>query len=271
MNTPPFLVGAALLFWGWQTGLVLPALFVALVLEASRVFTWRLEFSRTDFNRISDLCALLLIGSAVWVFALSGTPRAVGGPRAVTILFQRIPLLVALLVACQVYSTVGKVPLGALFWTLRKKAEREGVLGGTVDLAYPYVALCVLAASAANVRTPAFYIGLCLLAAWALWRQRSPRFSPLWWAPLLAVAVVLGYGGHLALHRAQLARAVAELLHPVELRADVYRHQLVPVPPVRLDELLLAHDSPIIPSRSALGFSPGVTSAVLSRGVRLSA
>ena len=203
MTTPPFLVGAALLFWGWQTGLVLPALFVALVLEASRVFTWRLEFSRTDFNRISDLCALLLLGSAVWVFALGGTPRAVGGPRAVTILFQRLPLLVALLVACQAYSTLGKIPLGALFWTLRKKAEREGVLGGTVDLAYPYVALCVLSASAANVRTPAFYAGLCLLAAWALWRQRSPRFSPLWWAPLLGVAVVLGYGGHVGLHRLQ--------------------------------------------------------------------
>ena len=46
MNPPPFLAGAALLFWGWQTGLVLPALFVALVLEGSRVFTWRLELSR---------------------------------------------------------------------------------------------------------------------------------------------------------------------------------------------------------------------------------
>ncbi|MBI2561834.1 MAG: transglutaminase domain-containing protein [candidate division NC10 bacterium] len=203
MTTPPFLVGAALLFWGWQTGLVLPALFVALVLEASRVFTWRLELSRTDFNRISDLCALLLLGSAVWVFALGGTPRTVGGPRAVTILFQRIPMLVALLVACQVYSTVGRIPLGALLWTLRKKAEREGVLGGTVDLAYPYVALCVLSASAANVRTPAFYAGLSVLAAWALWRARSPRFSPLWWAPLLGVAVVLGYGGQVALHRLQ--------------------------------------------------------------------
>ena len=84
-----------------------------------------------------------------------------------------------------------------MFGTLRKKAGGEGGLGGTVALAYPYVALCVLSAGAANVRTPEFYAGLCQLAAWALWRQRSPRFSPLWWAPLLAVAVALGYGGQI--------------------------------------------------------------------------
>ncbi len=222
MTPPPLLVGAALLFWGWETGLVLPALFVALVLEASRVVPWRLEFSRTDFNRVSDLCALLLLGSAVYVFAVAGVPRAVGGPRAITILFQRIPLLVALLVACQAYSTVGRIPAGALFWTLRKKAEREGVLGETVDLAYPYVVVCALAASAANVRTLAFYAGLCLLAAWALWAGRSRRYSPLWWASLLAVAIILGYGGHQALHRLQgkLEQVVLDYIFNIVRRRD---------------------------------------------------
>ena len=222
MSPPPFLVAAAVLFWGWETGLLLPALVVALVLEASRVVQWRLELSRADFNRVSDLCALLLLGSAVYLFTLAGTPRAVGGPRAITVLFQRLPLLVALLVACQAYSAAGRTPAGALFWTLRKRAEREGVPAGSVDLAYPYVVLCVLSASAANVRTPVFYGALCLLAAWALWRERSSRFSPLWWALLLAIAVVLGWGGQVALHRlqARLEQAVLEYIFNIVRRRD---------------------------------------------------
>src|SRR5204862_8002038 len=71
------------------------------------------------------------------------------------------------------------------------------------DLAYPYAVLCVLSAGDANVRTPAYFAGVCLLTAWALWAGRSPRFSPLWWVASLALASVAGSGGHVGLHRVQ--------------------------------------------------------------------
>ncbi|MGH7276643.1 MAG: DUF4129 domain-containing transglutaminase family protein, partial [Candidatus Rokuibacteriota bacterium] len=222
MSAPPLLVGAALVFWGWETGLFLPAVFVAIVLEASRVFKWRLDLSPSDFNRISDLCALLLVGSAVYVFSASGALRIVGGPRAITLLFERLPLIVALLVACQVYSTAGRVPASAFFWALRRKVARAGTTPGAVDLAYPYLVLCVLSASAANVRTPVFYAGLCALVAWALWAERSRRFSPVWWALLLAVAVALGWSGQLLLHQAhqKLEQVVFEYIFNLVRRRD---------------------------------------------------
>jgi hypothetical protein len=222
VSAPPLLVGAAAVFWGWETDLLLPALFVALVLESPRVFRWRLELAPTDFNRISDLCALLLAGSLVYAFSTSGVLRTVGGPRAITVLFQRLPLVVALLVACQAYSTAGRVPASALFWALRRKVAREGGAQSAVDLGYPYVVLCVLSASAANVRTPVFYAGLCALGAWALWVGRSRRFSPVWWALLLGVAAVLGWGGHLVLHRAQerLEQVVFEYIFNIVRRRD---------------------------------------------------
>lgn len=203
MTTPPLLVGVAVAFWGWETGVLLPALFVAAVLEGARVIRWRLELSPSDFNRVSDVCALLLSASAVYLFVTSGALRAVGGPRAVTVLFQRLPMLVALLVACQAYSTAGRVPTSAFFWALRRKAARGGPAPGALDLAYPYVVLCVLSASAANVRTPVFYVGLCALAAWALWVERSRRFHTALWVTLLAAAVALGWSGQAALHAAQ--------------------------------------------------------------------
>ena len=204
VTPPPMLLGAALLFWGWQTGFLFLALPLAILIEAARALTWRLELSATDFHRLTDLCTLLIVVSGVYLFSTTGTARAADGPRAMTLLFQWLPFLLFPLVASQLYSTAGKVPLTAFFWALRRQAARAPeTRPGQVDLGYLYFALCVLSASAANRRTLEFYAGLCVLAGWALWPWRSRRFSPLWWVPMLGIAAVAGYGGHVVLHRFQ--------------------------------------------------------------------
>ena len=142
--TPPVLLGAAVVFWGWETGLLLPAAVLAVLLEGARAVAWRLDFSRRDFHRISDLCTVAFAGSAVYLFTASGT-RVAGAPRAMTVLFQWLPLLVAPLVLCQAYSTAGKVDLGAFFWAYRKMAADERAPStDALDVAYPYGVLCVL-------------------------------------------------------------------------------------------------------------------------------
>ena len=45
VTPPPMLLGGALLFWGWQTGFLLLALPLAVLVEAARALTWRLELS----------------------------------------------------------------------------------------------------------------------------------------------------------------------------------------------------------------------------------
>ena len=203
VTPPPMLLGAALLFWGWQTGFLFLALPLAVLVEAARALTWRLELSATDFHRLTDLCTLLIVVSGIYLFSTTGTSRATDGPRAMTLLFQWLPLLLFPLIASQLYSTAGKVPLTAFFWALRRQAARAPETRPvSVDLGYLYFALCILAASAANRRTLEFYAGLCTLAGWALWPWRSRRFSPLWWVPMLGIAAVAGYAGHVALHRA---------------------------------------------------------------------
>ncbi|PYM93848.1 MAG: hypothetical protein DME04_09885 [Candidatus Rokuibacteriota bacterium] len=206
MTPPPLLLGAALLFWGWHTGFLLVALPVALLLEAARAVEWRLELSIADFNRVADLCALLIVVSGIYLFSTAGSARGAGGPRAITLLFQWLPLLLFPLIAGQRYSAAGRAPLTAFFWALRRQAARDPqARPATADLGYVYFALCVLSASAANRRTIDFYVGLCALAAWALWPWRSRRYSPLWWAPLLVLAAGVGYVGHIALHNLQRA------------------------------------------------------------------
>ena len=82
MKTPPMLMAAGMLFWGWQTGQFILAVIMALILEGARFVKVRWGFSAADFNRISDLtiptkfCIKVLISSQFCVIttaSLDGT------------------------------------------------------------------------------------------------------------------------------------------------------------------------------------------------------
>jgi hypothetical protein len=219
---PPFLLGSAVLFWGWQTGLLPFAVVLAPLLEGARLSPWRWDVARRDVNRVADLCVVLLGGMALYLFATASGGRTSSGPRAVTLLFQWVPLALAPLMVCQLYSTVGRLELSALFWTLRKRAAPPGVsLPAPVDLRYPYLVACVLAASAASTRGPEFYLGVCVLAAWALWTRRSPRVPLVAWALLVIAAAGAGYAGQVGLRALQHAIEQAILEHLFGLRDDM--------------------------------------------------
>jgi transglutaminase-like putative cysteine protease len=205
MTTAPGLLGAAVLFWGWQTGLLPAAVPIAFGLEASRLVTWRWELSPADVRRIADLCRLVLVAMAVYLGVTRGTARAVLG------LIEWFPLAVLPLVVCQAYGPGDAIDLRTFFLILRRRRAGEEEPAG---LAHPYLVVCLAAASAANVRGPAFYAGLSLLAAWALWPARSRAFSWPAWAGALALAAAAGYGGHVALHELQgaLEGTIAELV-----------------------------------------------------------
>jgi len=199
MKAPPLLLGATLLFWGWQSGFVVPAAIMALTLEGSRVVKLRWDLSSSDFNRISDLCSLLFLGMVIYIYASKRSAPAI------LLIFQWLPMAVFPLLAAQVYSAAARIDFSTFFWSLRKKAAKEGKTDGkTVDLSYPYFGLSILAASAANVRSYQFYAGVFMLACWALWPSRSRRFSPVLWGILLVVAGFTGYAGQKGLHNLQL-------------------------------------------------------------------
>ncbi|MEE9612514.1 MAG: hypothetical protein V3W19_14770, partial [Desulfatiglandales bacterium] len=198
MKTPSLLLGASLLFWGWQIGLLPLAVIMALLLEGSRLIKSRIDLSSSDFKRISDLCTLLFFGMFIYFFA---STRSV---KAVLILLQWLPLTLMPLLIAQVYSTSDRIDISAFFMIVRRrKAKQEDYHPPTINLTYPYFGLCVLSASAANMKTPWFYLGLFALSAWALWFARSKRFSPFLWISLLVLAGASGYTGHLGLHNLQ--------------------------------------------------------------------
>ncbi len=135
MKTPPFLVGAALLFWGWQTGLLVWAAVMALGLEGARWLRWRWEFSATEFNRIWDATALLFLGAGIYNYNTDSITNAV-----LTTL-QWLPIVFLSLVAAQAFSASPTIGRSTFFWLLRRKGQADPA-GSGINVAYPYFALC---------------------------------------------------------------------------------------------------------------------------------
>ena len=226
MKPPPFLLGAALLFWGWQTGLLLPGALMGFALEGARWLKARWEFSDQDFSRIWIFCSLLLLVSSVFAFSQNRgvaefseffqnpslvTQRNVGtaSARTAAAMFRWLPMIFFLFVGAQVYSGREGIPLEAISLILRRRMKKARQLGWplppsrSVNVGYPYFALCLLAASVHAAEDSSFFWGLFALLAWALWTQRSRRFGLLAWTAALAIAVAGGYFGQRGISQLQ--------------------------------------------------------------------
>ncbi len=220
------LLGAALLFWGWQTDLVLIGALMALVLESAPWVQARWEFSSRDFRRIWTFCILLLLAAAIYAFTANEGPTQFllvfrnpnvftqpnagnASAKTVAVLIRWVPMVFFPFVAAQQFSAAGTVPLEAISFILRRRRKRARKLGQRlpagkdVDVSFPYFILCLFAASAHSSENTTFFWGLGALLTWALWPQRSRRFGLAMWAGSLGTALALGYLGQSGFGRLQ--------------------------------------------------------------------
>ncbi|MDB6068170.1 MAG: putative Transglutaminase protein [Pedosphaera sp.] len=226
MKTPPFLLGATLLFWGWHSGFLIAGAVMAVVLEAPRFIKARLDLSDEDFSRIWIFCTVALLTATVYAFTANEGPTAFGSlfheqnlsaqnragastARTAIAVIRWFPMAFFLFVAAQVYSTREGIPLQMISLILRRRWKKAALLGQpvpparSVNVAYPYFAGCMFAASAHSGGNTSFFVGLCALLMWALWSLRSPRFGLAAWAGALTLAVALGYLGQLGITQLQ--------------------------------------------------------------------
>lgn len=196
MKLPPFLLGATILFWGWQTGFWLAAIPLAIAYESSRYINWRWELLTADFRNVSHVCTVLLVGVLIYLLL---NDRSL---QLIFAFFQWLPIICAPLLIAQAYSTSDRVDLHALLFFKEGTGDRQQLF--PLDLTYPYFALCILAASAANVRD-SFYWGAVVLISWGFISIRSQRFSAGLFICLLLLSVGLGLAGHTGMHNLQLA------------------------------------------------------------------
>lgn len=223
MKPPPFLLAAALLLWGWQTGLIAFALLMAVVLEAARWIEWRVDFGIKDFNRVLDLVGLLAAVGGIYciltreatnqVMAMFQATNFTAQSKAVNsisqttfIYFQWFPMILFPAVAALAYSTSEQVPRSCFFMLARRRAARLGVpqpVTPGINLFYPYLAVVLFSACLANQRNEWFYFAVCGVVAAALWATRPGRFSTVIWLATLILVVKAGFYGHRGLNQLQ--------------------------------------------------------------------
>ncbi len=226
MKTPPLLLGATLLFWGWQTGFLAAGAVMAAILEAARFLKVRWEFDDDDFSRVWVFCSVLFLATAAYAFTSNEGPGSfrsllqdpnymaqrnagASSARTATAIIRWLPMIFFLFMAAQVYSSREGIPLEAVSLILRRRRRKATQRGQAlpparnVDISYAYFAACLFAASAHSARGTTFFWGLCGLLTWALWSRRSKRFSPVAWTVALGAVVGLGYLGQLGVDELQ--------------------------------------------------------------------
>jgi hypothetical protein len=194
VSLPPLLAGAALLFWGWESGNLLVAAPLALAVEAPRWTRQRFALEPADYARVSDLCTAFFVGLAIVLAADRGVAHGVIGA------FRWMPAVLVPILIVQRLGEGDRVPLTALFRYLRKQKERHPELKvPLVDTGGVFVALCVIGAGVGNPGTQTYYAGALLLAAWGLYALRPRHARRAAWALLFVAGAGLGYAGHVGM------------------------------------------------------------------------
>jgi hypothetical protein len=210
MNKDLLFLCFGLLTWGWlcQTWLTAFALLFAVVV--SKYSSWRWLISPRQFYRCADLSALLVILLLIDVYILQPSDQPI------FVLLKWSPVLFAPALFAQLFSSNQKLPLAALFYSLRKQQAEQPLdtdfklpytalynrestvirLLREIDFVQPYAALTVLSAGAANVQSPAYFIIAVTLFIGILWSIR-PKHSPApLWLLSVGLAVIVGYFGY---------------------------------------------------------------------------
>ena len=205
MKTPPLLLLAVLLFWGWQSGFLIFGAIMGVALESARLIRLRWDLNAEDFRRIWNFCVLLALGLIVYTFSTSGTGSVLTasalettrnlGTSATTFL-RWLPMTLFLFIAAQSFNERGSIPLSAISFFARRAQQLIATQERHVDISYPYFMVCLFSASIhVNEGTRSYFWGQAALIAWALWPLRSRRFGVIAWIGVLATATILGLAG----------------------------------------------------------------------------
>lgn len=214
MTLPAFLVGASLLYWGWETSNLLLAAPLALVLELVRRLDTRFDMEPVAYQRLSDLCTVAFVALAVILTVNKGVPHGF------LFAFQYLPVVLAPILLAQYAASSRRIRLSALFRYLRKlKAREPSTRDPMVELSGPYLAATLLAAGMANPRGPAYYLVVVGFAAWALLPRRPAHGSLAAWVAMVATAGALGFAGHVGLN--QLQEALEAWVADFQIRQNV--------------------------------------------------
>ncbi|MGM0507579.1 MAG: transglutaminase-like domain-containing protein [Fusobacteriota bacterium] len=163
MKKSNFLLGASLIFWGAVSGELLLGIGLGLLMEASYYLTKKVEFSKDDFFKISDLNSIIFLASIMIIYFNVETKE---------ILFtlgKWMPLIFSLIMLAQLYSTSDKIIIGT---KLGKKYKHH-----PMDLRLPYLMITLFSTAVVNSDFKYYFMILFILITWSLFLISNDRYS----------------------------------------------------------------------------------------------
>lgn len=174
----------SLVVWGWLNQNWIVAGLIILLLAGSTLTTWRWKLKKQQFYRIGDFVSVLFISMLVY-FAVAHTQA-----RPVFIILEWLPVFFLPVLLAQIYTVENRLPLGTLFYSMRKREILK-----TLDFKLPYAAICWLAAGAANDASLTYFVLSIAGFIGILWTVRSKNSSLLLWSIVIALSIGLSYWG----------------------------------------------------------------------------
>lgn len=201
MKLPPLLLGAALLFWGWQTGMSTMGGILAVLIEGTRLLRSRWDLTDDEFNRVWNFCSLVFIAAAVYAFTANQGPSAVSrmlddpslasqrlagetSQKTAASLIQWLPIIFSPFIIALAMSRQRTVKLIVFSLIARRRKKLRDTLGladAEVHADWIYFATTLLSSSINSNEDNWFFVGLSGLVVWALWTRRTRRWAiPVW-------------------------------------------------------------------------------------------
>lgn len=190
------LLGAAWLFWGWQTGRPVLGALLAAAVELARWRPMRWSLDADDYERIWDLSGIAVLATAILMFSRHNLDTRFA-------FVQWIPVVYLPMLAAQWFGPRPRLEFATFTWFVRRRVRERARPDGGLDITWASWGLCLLGASAGG--RPGFYTGAAALVACALAQVRPRRgaaFAALAVAVYAAV-VAAGQATHTGLRELQ--------------------------------------------------------------------
>lgn len=183
MKIPPFLIVAAVIFWGVESSHLLLSLILAAVVAGALTMPLKWNLSDEDSVSVFDLTSVIFLAASAIIF--------INVDRFIflkTLVIWMPPILLPPLLA-QFASRREKLVIGTRFGLKKKTIYKRAML----DFKIQYLATCLLATAMANSRSDLFFPCMAGIVFCLLYANRGRAFSTLTFVLLFLLALAAAY------------------------------------------------------------------------------
>ncbi len=192
MNYSVIALGLGIATWGWLNQVwFLAGILVALVL-LNPLTSWRWDLNQAQFHRIADASVGLVILVLTYGYLVNSDTNPVYS------ILKWLPVLLAPVLLTQIYSLRNKLPISALFYSLRgsdDSGQKE------IDFSLPYTLVTVLAAGAGNVQSAVYFAMTAAIVGMIIFIKLPGHGNKITCVLIFSSAMAVSHFSHLELKR----------------------------------------------------------------------